>query len=388
MRIRLAIGENEVAFEVPDDRVAGTWGGPPGQPGAEVAAATREALRAPLDFPPLSLAVVEGDRVVIPFDLDVPAEVLGALVEELGAASVPPIAITVLTASPAPAGLRDAVPFPLKWKAHDPDDADGLSYLASTAAGRRIYLDRLLVDADVAFPVGRLGPRGDSDRRGPWNAIFPGLSDRASLADPTAGRDEEGIEVSWLLGSQLQVGVIPGDVGVHRVLAGTAEGLHRFAGEQDALWTYRADRKSDLVIATVASGEGGPSLADLGDALTAASRLVSPGGRIALLSEVRGEFGPALRQLVRAGREGTDPLRALKGQEGAEDYAAARALVRARSVASVYLLADLETDDLEELMITALEGADQAEKLIGQARACHFVNRINWARIRLGEVSR
>jgi hypothetical protein len=204
---------------------------------------------------------------------------------------------------------------------------------------------------------------------------------------PAAGRGEEAVEVAWLLGCQLQVGVVPGDRGVHRVIAGTPEALHSFASEQDVLWTYRAERRSDLVIATVASGEGGASLADLGDALTTASRLVAPGGRIALLSQARGDFGPALRQLMRAGREGTDPLRALKGLEGAEDYGAARALVRARSVAAVYLLADLEPDDLEELMIVALDGADQAEKLIGQCRSCHFVNRANWARIRMGEVA-
>jgi hypothetical protein len=52
MRIRLAIGGNDVAFEAPDDRVAGAWTGPAGVAGAEVAAATREALGSPLDFPP------------------------------------------------------------------------------------------------------------------------------------------------------------------------------------------------------------------------------------------------------------------------------------------------------------------------------------------------
>ncbi len=64
---------------------------------------------------------------------------------------------------------------------HDPDDRAQIAYLASTKEGRRVYLNRLLTDADVVVPVGRLGYDPILGFRGPWSLLFPGLSDRETL---------------------------------------------------------------------------------------------------------------------------------------------------------------------------------------------------------------
>ena len=62
-----------------------------------------------------------------------------------------------------------------------PGIAAGLAYLAATKEGRRIYLNRLLTDADVVIPVGRLGYDPILGHRGPWSVLFPELSDRATI---------------------------------------------------------------------------------------------------------------------------------------------------------------------------------------------------------------
>src|SRR5690606_33190636 len=108
-----------------------------------------------------------------------------------------------------------------------------LGYLASTKAGRRIYLNRALTEADVVVPVGALGFDPVLGYRGPWSTLFPGLSnaetqqaERRSAAG--SGRRgsvlEESAEVSWLLGSLFHVGVLPGvgGSGAAGVIAGEA----------------------------------------------------------------------------------------------------------------------------------------------------------------------
>ena len=74
--------------------------------------------------------------------------------------------------------LALALPEGVALAIHNPADRKQLAYLASTSEGRRVYLNRLLTDADVVVPVGRLGYDAVLGYRGPWGLIFPGLSDQ------------------------------------------------------------------------------------------------------------------------------------------------------------------------------------------------------------------
>ena len=90
MRVAVAFQDEQLAFEVPDDRLIGVWHGPGPIPRAEVKGLVLEALEHPLGFPPLRQAVVPGDRVVIPIDPQVPeaTAILEALRESLEGAGV------------------------------------------------------------------------------------------------------------------------------------------------------------------------------------------------------------------------------------------------------------------------------------------------------------
>jgi hypothetical protein len=267
MQVAVSYQDEELALEVPDDRLIGVWHGPASVPESEVEGLVRDALERPLGFPPLRQAVVPGDRVAIPFDPDVPhgLRVLHALCGTLREAGVEPESIRVIATGPGAEVSAALLPAGVSWTEHDPDDRAGIAYLATSAGGRRIYLNRHLTDADLVVPVGRLGFDPVLGQRGPWGVIFPGLSDAATQrayralaggrpSDPGAPGPAlaETAEVSWLLGSQFHVGVVPGATGLARVVAGLEETV-RAEGRRvvASSWTFHAESRADLVVAGI-----------------------------------------------------------------------------------------------------------------------------------------
>jgi hypothetical protein len=354
-----------------------------------------DALEHPRDYPPLRQAVVPGDRVVIALGDDVPdaAAVLGAVCEVFRAAGVDPESVTVLTDAEPRAGLSQAVPGGVTFRRHDPEDRANLAYLATTAAGRRVYLDRALTDADFVLPVGRLAYDPVLGYRGPWGVIFPGLSDAETRRTVRAGAGDdhppdprrprpvlaESAEVSWLLGSQFQVGLVAGVTGVVGVVAGlSATVLDQGVRAVEEAWAFRTGERAELVIAGIGRPGDPSGIDDVARGLATASRLVTRGGKIVVLSRAGGPIGPAVRRLFQA----DDPraaAAALKGHESDSDYPAARQISRALAWADVYLLSALERDDVEDLAMIALDRPEEARRLAAVSGSCLVVSQADLA---------
>ena len=294
MNIAVRFGAEQVDLGVDpaDERLVGFW---PGHQGAEGGSSTRDfgdqmtrALAVPVDFPPLALAVVPGDRVAVALDL--PADLASGAVTELARIfhEGEVADLTVVSTRTAPADLPPGV----SWEVHDPDNRERIAYLATTQDGQRIYLNRALTDADFVLPVGTFGFERTLGYGGPWSAVYPGLSDRETLtrfrglaavepgspgADVPPGLAESS-EVGWLIGCQLQVGVLPGAGGM--VLAGL-ESVVRQQGiaAVERAWTFGVPERADVVVLGV--GDPGPfaTMDDLGAALEGATRLVRQGGQ-------------------------------------------------------------------------------------------------------------
>ena len=173
--------------------------------------------------------VVPGDRVAIALDrsLNGAGPVLRVLGEILHESGVEAGDVTVVTSAgshgPLAGSCLRACP---SWSMIRRTGPGSLTYRPQKK-GRRIYLNRSITDADVVIPVGRLGYDPVLGYRGPWSALFPGLSDQDTLAayrhrlaiDPPdrirpEARLDEPFEVSWLLGSQFHLGVVPGGLGL------------------------------------------------------------------------------------------------------------------------------------------------------------------------------
>ena len=370
-----------------DDRLLGYWTGPPQVGPAEPPSLAQQfaaALAAPREFPPLALAVVPGDRVTVALDLPGPAALVAAteLARVLAGADVAEFTIVSTAAAPAelPAGVT--------WEAHDPDDQSRIAYLATTEAGRRVYLNRAITDADLVLPVGLLGFDRTLGYRGPWSALYPGLSDRetqtryrgmATDAPSTPAEVAPGLressEVGWLVGCQLHVGVLPAGTSVQGEVIAGLESLVRDQGiaAVDRDWTFEVAERADVVVVGVGGAGGFASIDDLGAALAAAARLVRRGGKIVALARLDGPLGPSVRRL--AGVENPKAaLNRLRGHEKEADHVAARQIATTLAWADIYLASGLDGDLVEDLAIIPLARPEEARKLARSAASLIVVN--------------
>jgi lactate racemase len=389
MRAAVNFQDERLDLEVPDDRLVAEWHGPVGAASTDVCALILEALEDPRDYPPLRHAVIPGDRVVIAFDVEIPAprptlEAVGAI---LRGAGVDPGLITVLASRGDCADLADLIPEGIALAVHDPDDRTQLAYLASTSEGRRIYLNRHLTDADVVVPVGLLGYDSVVGYRGPWSLIFPGLSDqetarsfREKTTDALPDRARpwptltEASEVCWLLGSQFHLGLVAGVSGPIEVVAGLESTVRdQGAHAVDRAWAFRAETRAELVVFGIGRPGVPARIDDLAEGLATATRLVRRGGKIVALSRAKGAIGPALARLIQAGdpRLGPAPLR---GHEADPDYPAAHQLARALAWADVYLLSALGQEAVEDLAMIALDRPEEARRLVAASGSCLLVS--------------
>ena len=301
----------------------------PGPAGvADPAAAVRDALANPVEFPGLDRAVIPDDRVAVALsdDLTHPAAVVAGVLADLKRGGVDPARVDVVRASGPSGGRHGGDPrgelsradaAAVTFTRHDPEDENACAYLASTAAGERVYLARAAVEADVVVTCGALRFDPLLGVAGTYSTLIPGLSDeQAGLKARGQGHAELGPddsrplrqlgdEVGWLLGSLFTVQAIPAaDGGTAAVLAGGADAVLRAGrGRLDDLWRVRADRRADAVLVAVAPGSH-DRWAATALALDAARRLVTRGGRIVCLTDLAGSPPPGLAELAKADEPG------------------------------------------------------------------------------------
>lgn len=382
MRVGISYAGGSVELEIDQDRLVGSWLAPNfGGKDSSLRDRVRAALENPRDYPPLRSAVVPGDRVAVAFAAGITgvAEILAAVAEVLSGVGIRAEDLTVLWPgpdAPAPEGL----PGGFRLTIHDPADRSALAYLASTATGRRVYLNRLLTDADFVLPIGRFGYDPALGFAGPWSVIFPGLSDEetrrdlassASLARPDPEHPRaalaESTEVSWLLGSQFQVGVHVGRDGTGAVEAGQEAAVRREGSRRVAAdWTVQTPDTAQLVIAGVGLPGEATDWRGLAAGMAAAARLVQPGGKIVMLSQARGAPGPAVQHLSSLSEHDLGPS-GLAECRTAPDYAIARQIAETLVRADVYLLSEIDPELVEDLGMVPLARVGEAARLAGTA---------------------
>ena len=397
MVFSVVFSDERLELQIPDDQVVASWMGPPAIGRDAESAAVRRALEDPLEFPPLRQMIVPGDRVGIAFDPTVPRSpvVLDELTRVVTDCGVALTDITVVVPTSDRVSFENLIRPEINRVIHDPDDRTQLAYLAATKQGRRVYLNRVLTDADVVIPVARLGFDPILGYRGPWSVIFPELSERATLNTHHARfRDEpehlrtvrasvgldESSEVSWLLGSQFHVGIVPGSDGLEAVVAGRESAVRtQGIAAVNSVWTFSAPTRAELVVIGIGQPGQPGTIRDLGAGLALACSLVQRGGKIVVLSRVQGAFGRAVSCLVELD-EPKNRSTALRGQESAEDYVTARQVAHALAWADLFVLSDLGTEKVEDLAMVALETPEQARRLIAKGRSCTFVSHAELSR--------
>jgi nickel-dependent lactate racemase len=351
---------------------------------ADPVQALRDALEHPLDYPALRLALTPDDHIAVVVDEGIPhlGRLLTALLEHVAQAHVRPEMITLICTGPSgqQSWLDDlSEEFQdVQVEVHQPADRKKLAYLATTKAGRRIYLNRTAVDADQAIIFTRRGYDPQLGYSGAETALYPGLADEATANELLArlkskppgtqpGPIQQGArEVAWMSGAPFFVQVIPGSGdAVSGILAGPLESSDAGQSQLDARWRIEFAHAADVVIAGV-SGEA--MMAQLASAFFMAARVVKPGGSIAVLSEGTPKPGPSFEVFRRHDDAGL-ALPVLM-QERQADLAAGFMWATAATQARLYLLSGLPDDVAEELFTIPLQKAEQAQRLATAGASC------------------
>ncbi len=409
-------GAESCPLEWPERNVSGSWFGPLALGADELRAQIVGGLESPTGgLPPLRQMVVPGDRVALAVDLRTPGwvEILDAVVERLKAGGVEPEGMTVLTAGTTGGvdeTIRTRFPGGIVWKIHDPQENGELAYLATTRGGRRIYLNRAVTDADFVVSLGRLersplrmlgGPWAREAIVGPWNAIYPSLSDGATqaaacdLAEPEAdkrgrvphpaGGHEEAREVEALLGLVFEIGVIPaGGGGVHAIHAGALRESAELKKQVRDAWRFEPESDAELVVARIGQMGEPVTWSMLVAGIVSAVRVAREGGTLIVFGTLGEEAGKAVTRLA-AGDEAR-LLRAIRGMNDAGDYALAQAIAGIAPAWHVGLaVSGIDRDLVEGLGFLPIEGVATARRLMSSANSCVFVERPEITGIRIME---
>lgn len=394
-------------FYLDPDRVLAAHVAPPPsqQPRALIAA----ALTQPLEYPPLELCVVPGDRIVLVLERHVPCaeELIAEVWAGLERRGVQPADVTILHPGDfrgrSPRDPRGALPesvrSELQWIVHDPTVSSSCTYMASTASGERVYLSRQAVDADVVISIGALAFDPVLGYRGTHSVLYPGLSDVDAIRKAQGqGHDELTPEesrplrqvvdeVGWLLGAQFTVQVIPSDKsGIAEVLAGHADAVLKEGRRRlRAMWRVDLPQRPELVIAAVPADASGHTWDHVAAALEVARRIVARDGRVLLLTELAEQPGDAI-QLISQCRAPRDALPLLKAA-APPDLLSATRLAQGIDWTNVYILSRLPSQLIEDLFMIPLGDEDEARRLIDGDESCAVIGGAQHTSVRLRDRS-
>lgn len=395
--------EGRFQFQLEPGRLLAAHTAPPplAQPREQIAA----ALAQPIEYPPLEQCVIPGDRLVLVLERHVPCaeELIAEVWAALERRGVQPADVTILHPGDyrgrSPRDPRTVLPenvrSAIEWVVHDPTVSSSCTYMASTAAGERVYLSRRAVDADVVISIGALAFDPVLGYRGTHSVLYPGLSDVDAIRKsqgqghdeltPDEARPLRQVveEVGWLLGAQFTLQVIPSDrTGIAEVLAGQADAVLK-QGRRRLRENWRVDvpQRPELVIAAIPADASGHTWAHIAASLEMARRIVARDGRVLLLTAMEEVPGDGIK-LISECRAPRDALPLLKAASP-PDLMSATQLAQGIDWTNVYLLSRLPSQLVEDLFMIPLVNEDEARRLIEGDETCAVIGGAQHTSVRL-----
>jgi nickel-dependent lactate racemase len=365
-----------------------------------------DLLESPTDFPPLRRALTPDDHVAILIQEDMNSlpVLLQALLLHIFLAGIKPENVTLLVPSRGhPASSQRSSSFDLpSWLANLPDqfqackveehryEASHIAYLANTRQGRRIYLNRTLVDADqiiilspvrfdpifgVATGLAYLFPTfsDEATRQELLQSSLSRIGSQGDHAEKTPAIWQEALAVGWLLGMPFVIAVLEGSGDdVLAVWSGGAEAVRQ---EADARLRearqFSLSAEVDLVIGTIGSLPEHQSFVQVAAAAARASRVTRSDGAVAILSEVRPEL-PRGAETMQHAPDPSSGLSRLR-QDPRADWISWWQLATALEKNKLYLHSQIPAQTLEDLWIIPIEKMSQVQNLINQARTLAII---------------
>lgn len=378
MRVRLAYGRNGLSVDLPDTTHVIEPRYAPGVP--DETRAIHEALKQPINSPPLADLVEPGDRVVIvhtditratPNDRIAPP-----LLAALEAAGVDSDHITFLnglgthrtqTDAELRAMLGDAVVDRYRCLQHDCHDDANLVSLGETTLGHPVRINRTYLEADVKILTGFIEPHFFAGFSGGPKAVLPSLTGVESvftnhgltmIAHPNArwGMTEGNpiweemrdvalmTEPTFLLNVSLNAGRAITGVFAGGMLSAHADGC-RFVRENAMI---EVSAPYDIVITTNSGYPLDQNLYQSVKGMSAAAQIVRPGGAIMIATACEDGLPDhgLYADLLRAARTPQDVLDTISAPGySAQDQWQVQLQAQIQQKADVYVYADGLTEE-------------------------------------------
>jgi nickel-dependent lactate racemase len=209
MKVQLAYGRHGLTVALPENAQA-TILSPRFVPGLEdESAAMRDALRGPIESPPLRDLVSSGDKIAIVFsDLTRPQpreRMLPVLLDEL-AGLVPDEQILLIngvgthranTEAELRTMLDDAIVERYAIHQHDSRDASQMVYLGQSSYDHAIWVSRAYMEADVKILTGFIEPHIFAGYSGGPKAVLPAVAGAEIIMDNHSGRMLSDPKATW-----------------------------------------------------------------------------------------------------------------------------------------------------------------------------------------------
>lgn len=365
------------------------FSGPAPTAGVDAVTAVKQAVDAPIEFPPLQHALVAGDKIAIAADPETPQlrEVLAGLVQYLVESGASPGDIAIVTAND---GVQQEKPIQgVAVHLHQPDVQDSLSYLAASKEGEAIYVNRMLFDADMVLSVGPLRFDDAHGSFGELGGFFPLFSDSKTInrfrrPDQTRShrqhekRSHEADEAAWLLGVQFAIQVAAdSNNNVQAIVAGHSQAVNSESQHHLKQWRFEPPRRAEMVVAGITGDASQQTWQTFSRALAAAAEAVEDNGAIVLCTELNESVGAGFSCL-------TDAEEDLEQVESADAFAAA--LLRdAASRAHVYLLSNLDPQLVENWGAAPVDDPQDIDRLAKSFQSCIVLQGAQHAWVRISD---
>lgn len=350
-----------------------------GQP-SDIANACAAAIGNPLTLPPLASCLAPGDHVALAIAEGVPCveKVVAGVLQGLTQAGVDAERVVIVCAMNADAEhlsafLKQSAP---EIVAHDPRDDQQLCFAGVTRADREIMLNRRLVEADVAIPIGCARAISEQRLESVFAGLFPAFSSAAvqteqwSRAMPRVGGDGRfattADEAGWLLGSALVMQVVPSlTSGIAGVYAGPVEAVREAASiASEAFWRQVPQDEAELVIATLTGDAREQTWENLSRTLAAAERHAASDAAIVLCTELCEPLDERLAEVL------TDDDAERAGQFLSQldlpGAPIAAHLLAARERGPLYLMSQLSPEWVEDIGLAPVANERELGRLASQ----------------------
>jgi nickel-dependent lactate racemase len=366
-------------WQLPEDGAASIRASLP--PIEDLHSEVERALGNPTDFASIDQMIVAGDIVALAIDPNIPSlnKVVCSITQWFIEHGVPIENLRIVFGGNEhqmagfAQGLADGGLAGVSIERHDPDDVNCVSYVAADEEAQPIYINRVLVDADVVIPISCARSRDAIDYLGSFS-VFPLFSNRdirgqfysyARLSDYSEHQKliDRSDQAAWWLGLLCGVQIVPaGNDQVGAILCGLLSAVDETV--QERLTKSEVDEElTDLVIACLDSPA--QDWFQVAHALHHAARFSSQGGTIVLCTELAEAIGPALRRLKDA-QSTREQISKRIAKDPTDDSLAAGAIFEATRDRHLYFISKHRSDTVESLGMGVLANEEQLIHLARQ----------------------